>query len=120
MSPTAIFVLLIFALTLVSKRVEKTILTAPIIFTLAVGIPRYIKALLIFIPFAFLIVDVFSWWVIKWYPNFAVVTIVGVSGGVILDNSQLDVLFAKHDQKPVGSAIDFHGMLIAPSMWPTA
>jgi NhaP-type Na+/H+ or K+/H+ antiporter len=41
MSPTAIFVLLIFAFTLVSKRVEKTILTAPIIFTLA-GIGVYI------------------------------------------------------------------------------
>ena len=35
MSPIAIFVLLIFAFTLVSKRIEKTIMTAPIIFTLA-------------------------------------------------------------------------------------
>ena len=35
MGPIAIFLLLIFLFTLVSKRVEKTILTAPIIFTLA-------------------------------------------------------------------------------------
>jgi NhaP-type Na+/H+ or K+/H+ antiporter len=35
MSPTAIFILLIFLFTLISKRVEKTILTAPIIFTAA-------------------------------------------------------------------------------------
>ena len=35
MGPIAIFVLLIFAFTLVSKRIEKTIVTAPIIFTLA-------------------------------------------------------------------------------------
>jgi NhaP-type Na+/H+ or K+/H+ antiporter len=35
MGPIAIFILLIFIFTLVSKRIEKTILTAPIIFTLA-------------------------------------------------------------------------------------
>lgn len=35
MGPIAIFLLLIFFFTLISKRVEKTILTAPIIFTLA-------------------------------------------------------------------------------------
>ncbi|UCF27984.1 MAG: cation:proton antiporter [Chloroflexota bacterium] len=35
MGPIAIFVILIFFFTLISKRIEKTILTAPIIFTLA-------------------------------------------------------------------------------------
>jgi NhaP-type Na+/H+ or K+/H+ antiporter len=35
MGPIAIFILLIFLFTLISKRIEKTILTAPIIFTLA-------------------------------------------------------------------------------------
>ena len=35
MGPIAIFLILIFTFTLISKRVEKTILTAPIIFTLA-------------------------------------------------------------------------------------
>jgi NhaP-type Na+/H+ or K+/H+ antiporter len=35
MSPIAIFILLIFLFTLISKRIEKTILTAPIIFTVA-------------------------------------------------------------------------------------
>jgi NhaP-type Na+/H+ or K+/H+ antiporter len=35
MGPIAIFLLLIFFFTLISKRIEKTILTAPIIFTLA-------------------------------------------------------------------------------------
>ena len=34
MGPIAIFLILIFFFTLISKRVEKTILTAPIIFTL--------------------------------------------------------------------------------------
>jgi NhaP-type Na+/H+ or K+/H+ antiporter len=35
MGPIAIFILLIFFFTLISKRIEKTILTAPIIFTVA-------------------------------------------------------------------------------------
>ena len=34
MGPIAIFLLLIFFFTLISKRIEKTIMTAPIIFTL--------------------------------------------------------------------------------------
>jgi hypothetical protein len=50
------------------------------IFSFAIGVPRAIKAAVIFIPFAFLIVDVLSWWVTKWYPNFAIVTIVGGFG----------------------------------------
>jgi NhaP-type Na+/H+ or K+/H+ antiporter len=40
MEPIAIFIVLIFLFTLVSKRIEKTIITAPIIFTLA-GIGVY-------------------------------------------------------------------------------
>jgi NhaP-type Na+/H+ or K+/H+ antiporter len=35
MGPIAIFIILIFIFTLISKRIEKTILTAPILFTLA-------------------------------------------------------------------------------------
>jgi NhaP-type Na+/H+ or K+/H+ antiporter len=35
MTPIAIFILLVFAFTLISKRIEKTILTAPILFMLA-------------------------------------------------------------------------------------
>lgn len=50
------------------------------IFSFTVGIPRFVKAIIIFTPFAFLIVDVFSWWVVKWYPSFAIVTIVGGFG----------------------------------------
>jgi NhaP-type Na+/H+ or K+/H+ antiporter len=41
MGAVAIFILLVFLFTLVSKRIEKTILTAPIIFTLA-GISAYL------------------------------------------------------------------------------
>jgi NhaP-type Na+/H+ or K+/H+ antiporter len=43
MGPFAFFILLIFLFTLISKRIEKTILTAPIIFTLA-GIGVYLTS----------------------------------------------------------------------------
>ncbi len=43
----------------------------------AYGIKRWIKAALIFTPFAFLIVDVASWWLTKFDPVFAWLTIIG-------------------------------------------
>ncbi|OUS30296.1 elongation factor-1 alpha [Gammaproteobacteria bacterium 45_16_T64] len=51
-----------------------------LIFSLSVGIKPWVKATIIFIPFIFLILDVFSWWLVKWYPNFAVLTIIGGFG----------------------------------------
>jgi hypothetical protein len=42
------------------------------IFSRAVGVSQLAQSLLIFTPFAFLIVDVLSWWLTKWYPNFAI------------------------------------------------
>ncbi len=51
-----------------------------LIFSLVVGIKSWIKALIISIPFIFLILDVLSWWLVKWYPNFAILTIIGGVG----------------------------------------
>lgn len=51
-----------------------------LIFSLAVGIKPWIKATVIVIPFVFLILDVFSWWLVKWYPSFAILTITGGFG----------------------------------------
>lgn len=51
-----------------------------IIFSLSVGINKWFKAALIFLPFIFLIVDVFSWWLTKITPNFAWMTIVSGIG----------------------------------------
>lgn len=51
-----------------------------LIFSLSVGLAPWVKAVIIFIPFVFLILDVLSWWLVKWYPNFAVLTIVGGFG----------------------------------------
>ncbi len=51
-----------------------------LIFSFAVGVPRWLKSLAIFTPFAFLLVDVLSWWLTKWSPGFAWLTIIGGFG----------------------------------------
>jgi len=50
------------------------------IFTYSTGFSPKIKALIVFTPFAFLIVDVASWWLTKWNPNFAWLVIIGGIG----------------------------------------
>ena len=47
------------------------------IFSYATGFSTWIKSLLIITPFAFLIVDVASWWLTKMNPNFAWLVIIG-------------------------------------------
>ncbi|PCJ11308.1 MAG: elongation factor-1 alpha [Gammaproteobacteria bacterium] len=51
-----------------------------LIFSLAVGIQPWIKAIIILFPFTFLILDALSWWLVKWYPNFAILTIIAGIG----------------------------------------
>lgn len=48
-----------------------------LIFSLAIGINPILKAAVIGAPFLFLVVDVLSWWLTKWYPSFAYMTIIG-------------------------------------------
>ncbi len=50
------------------------------IFVRSVGIAEWIKAVLVITPFAFLIVDVISWWLTKLNPVFAWITILGGFG----------------------------------------
>lgn len=50
------------------------------IFTFATGYSPAMKALLIATPFAFLIVDILSWWLTKLEPGFAWVVIIGGFG----------------------------------------
>lgn len=50
------------------------------IFSLAVGIPMWLKISTMAFPFAFLIVDILSWWMTKWIPGFAWLTLVGGVG----------------------------------------
>jgi hypothetical protein len=47
------------------------------IFSLATGLPGRLQAALIATPFVFLVVDVSSWWLTKWYPSAAWLTILG-------------------------------------------
>lgn len=50
------------------------------IFNHAVGFSSLLKSALIFTPFAFLLIDVLSWWLTKWHPNFALLTLIGGFG----------------------------------------
>lgn len=47
------------------------------IFSLSVGLPGWLKAAAIATPFVFQLVDISSWWLTKWYPGFAYMTMVG-------------------------------------------
>lgn len=51
-----------------------------LIFSMAVGFKKWVKALLIIVPFAFLILDVASWWLTKINPGFAYLVIIGGFG----------------------------------------
>lgn len=50
------------------------------IFSFAVGVPRLLKAVVILFPFAFLILDVLSWWLTKWSAHFAWLIMIGGIG----------------------------------------
>ena len=50
------------------------------IFSFSVGVPRWLKIIVIFFPFAFLILDILSWWLTKFSPHFAWLTIIGGVG----------------------------------------
>lgn len=50
------------------------------IFNQAVGIHPLLQSALVFFPFLFLLVDVVSWWLTKWYPDFALLTLIGGFG----------------------------------------
>ena len=50
------------------------------IFSFSVGVPRMLKIIVMLFPFAFLIIDVMSWWLTKFSPHFAWLTIIGGIG----------------------------------------
>lgn len=50
------------------------------IFSFAVNVPKTLKIIAIAFPFAFLIIDILSWWLTKLSPNFAWLTIIGGIG----------------------------------------
>lgn len=48
-----------------------------LIFSLAAGVPKYLKAGVIVMPYIFLLLDISSWWLTKLNPNFAWLVIIG-------------------------------------------
>jgi len=48
-----------------------------LIFSLAAGVPKVLKATVIVMPYAFLLVDIASWWLTKLNPHFAWLVILG-------------------------------------------
>lgn len=50
------------------------------IFSMAVGFNKVAKAVIIFFPFLFLIVDISAWWLTKFDPSFAWLVIIGGVG----------------------------------------
>lgn len=51
-----------------------------LIFSFATGFNNIVKALLIFTPFMFLIIDIAAWWLTKMYPGFAWLVMIGGFG----------------------------------------
>jgi len=63
-----------------------------LIFSMSVGFRPLTKAIIIFVPFAFLIVDIAAWWLTKMNPAFAYFVIIGgfgysVAAGIMLFTS---------------------------------
>jgi len=70
------------------------------IFSYATGFSNLVKSLLIITPFAFLIVDIASWWLTKMNPNFAWLVIIGgftygVAATVMIFSSLYQMWFLK-------------------------
>ena len=50
-----------------------------LIFSLATGVPKYLKATVIVMPYVFLVLDITSWWLTKLNPNYAWLVFIGGS-----------------------------------------
>jgi hypothetical protein len=79
------------------------------IFSFAVGVPKWLKILAIAFPFGFLIVDVFSWWLTRWNPNFAWLTLIGgfgysVAATIMWFISMYQMFILSHNGKVYGNA----------------
>jgi len=80
-----------------------------LIFSFAVGVPKKLKILAIAFPFAFLIVDILSWWLTKLSPGYAYLTIIGGIGYSIACafmwiTSMYQMLFLSRNGKVYGNA----------------
>ncbi|MDE2309214.1 MAG: elongation factor-1 alpha, partial [Betaproteobacteria bacterium] len=79
------------------------------IFSFAVGVPKWLKISAIAIPFGFLIIDVLSWWLTKWNPSFAWLTLIGGFGYSVASTfmwftSMYQMLILPRNEKSYGNA----------------
>ncbi|MFZ1547252.1 MAG: elongation factor-1 alpha [Candidatus Nitrotoga sp.] len=79
------------------------------IFSFAVGVPKWLKISAIATPFVFLIIDVFSWWLTKWNPNFAWLTLIGgfgysIAATIMWFISMYQILILSRNGKIYGNA----------------
>lgn len=80
-----------------------------LIFSLAVNVPKKVKVLAIAFPFAFLLVDILSWWLTKLSPNFAWLTIIGgigysLASGYMWVVSMYQMLVLSRNKQAYGNA----------------
>lgn len=79
------------------------------IFSFSVGVPRLLKIIVMLFPFAFLIIDVLSWWLTKLSPHFAWLTIIGGIGYTLASSfmwvvSMYEMLILSRTGKVYGNA----------------
>jgi hypothetical protein len=79
------------------------------IFSFSVGVPRLLKIIVIAFPFAFLILDILSWWLTKWSPHFAWLVMIGGFGYTLASTfmwvvSMYEMLILSRSGKVYGNA----------------
>jgi hypothetical protein len=79
------------------------------IFSFSVGVPRLLKIIVIAFPFAFLIIDILSWWLTKMSPHFAWLVIIGGFGYSLASTfmwfvSMYEMFFLSRTGKVYGNA----------------
>ena len=79
------------------------------IFSFSVGVPRLLKIIVIAFPFAFLIIDILSWWLTKMSPHFAWLVIIGGFGYSLASTfmwfvSMYEMFFLSRTGKDYGNA----------------
>ena len=79
------------------------------IFSFSVGVPKMLKVIVMLFPFAFLILDVLSWWLTKFSPHFAWLTIIGGIGYSLASTfmwfvSMYEMLILSRNGKVYGNA----------------
>lgn len=79
------------------------------IFSFSVGVPRWLKIIVILMPFAFLMLDILAWWLTKLSPHFAWLIMIGGLGYSLASSfmwvvSMYEMLILSRNGKVYGNA----------------